>query len=169
MESDTYAADLVSVVGSLDLKHLSPDEDTSAYRSDLLMVVASLLRRQPKRNRLSHFPALSEEHRWVRCCSSTCGDCTVPCSVVHLPPMDPDLYLTVIAILDPLSPDAQRIAPILQTLHAALSLDLTIYLNPVAKLSQLPASRCVSEGVCMCCQLYPLLPPASIAMSCNQN
>lgn len=64
IESDTYAADLVSVVESLDLKHLSPDEDTSAYRSDLLMAVASLLRRHPKkRNRLSQFPALSNEHR----------------------------------------------------------------------------------------------------------
>lgn len=58
-------------------------------------------------------------------------------------PLDPDLYLTVVAFLDPLSPDTQRFAPILQTLHAALSLDLTIYLNPVAKLSQMPLSRYV--------------------------
>lgn len=54
----------------------------------------------------------------------------------------------MVAILDPLSTDTQRFAPILQTLHAALSLDLKIYFNPVAKLSQLPTSGCVCMYVC---------------------
>lgn len=65
----------------------------------------------------------------------------VSCSALHLSPVDPDLYLTAVAILDPVSPDTQRFAPILQVLHTALSLDLTIYFNPVPKLSQMPISR----------------------------
>lgn len=65
-------------------------------------------------------------------------------SVLHMPPLDPDLYLTIVAVLDPLSSDTQRFAPILQVLHTALSIDLTIYFNPVAKLSQMPVSRYAS-------------------------
>lgn len=76
-------------------------------------------------------------------------------SVVHLSPFDPELYLTVIAVLDPLAPETQRFAPILQALHAALSMDVTIYLNPVAKLSQLPMTR--SEQV---------IPPSFPALQC---
>ena len=65
------------------------------------------------------------------------------CSVLHVSPLEPELYITLVAVLDPLSPDTQRFAPILQTLHAAFSTDMTVYLNPRSKLSQMPVSRSV--------------------------
>lgn len=67
MESETYAAKLASVVGSLKIQDLLPDEDTSSYRSDLVMKLASLLRSQPKKNRLSQLPSLSGDQRCVKC------------------------------------------------------------------------------------------------------
>lgn len=65
MESEICAASIASVVSSLNVKELSPDEDTSSYRSDLVMKLASLLRRSPRRNRLSQLPVLSAHHRFV--------------------------------------------------------------------------------------------------------
>lgn len=65
MESDAYAADLASMVGSLNMRNLSPDDDTASYRSDLVMKVASLLRRLPRKNRLTELPTLSDQHRLV--------------------------------------------------------------------------------------------------------
>lgn len=64
-ESETYAASLVTMVDGLRISSLSPDEDTASYRSDLVMRVASLLRKHPRRNRLSHLPTLSDKHRFA--------------------------------------------------------------------------------------------------------
>lgn len=66
MESETYAAKLAAVVGDLNIKELSPDEDTSSYRSDLVMRLASLLRSQSKKTRLSQMPSLSGHLRCLR-------------------------------------------------------------------------------------------------------
>ena len=63
VESETYASSLMSMVDSLSMKDLSPDEDTSSYRSNLVMKLASLLRKHPKRNRLSKLPSLLDQHR----------------------------------------------------------------------------------------------------------
>lgn len=70
MESQSYAAHLMTLVESLSVNNLAPDEDTASYRSDLLMKLASLLRSQSKRNRLSHFPSLSSDHRFTWSISS---------------------------------------------------------------------------------------------------
>ena len=59
-------------------------------------------------------------------------------SLVHLPSSDPDLELQLVAFIDPLSPTAQRIAPLIQTLHTATSMDVKLYLNPISKLSEVP-------------------------------
>lgn len=63
IEGEKYANELVGVVEKLEVSELSPDDDTPAYRSELLMKIASLLRSAPKRTRLSHIPALSNKHR----------------------------------------------------------------------------------------------------------
>lgn len=63
MEAEAYASNLASVVGDLSMKGLSPDDDTTAFRSDLIMKLASLLRNQPKKNRLSQLPVLSGHFR----------------------------------------------------------------------------------------------------------
>ena len=64
-ESKAYAASLVDVVDGLRIKDLSPDDDTSIYRSDLVMKLASLLSSRPERSRLSKMPKLLAKHRSV--------------------------------------------------------------------------------------------------------
>ena len=64
-ESQAYATSLVAMVDTLKINQLSPDDDTSNYRSDLVMKLASLLRNRPKRNRLTKMPELLNKHRSV--------------------------------------------------------------------------------------------------------
>ncbi len=64
-ESQAYAADLVAMVNALKINQLSPDDDTSSYRSILVMKLASLLRSRPKRNRISEMPKLLDKYRFV--------------------------------------------------------------------------------------------------------
>lgn len=67
LESDNYASGLVTLVEELQVIGLSVDDDTSLFRSDLVMKIASLLRSAPRRRRLSELPKLSSEHRQVGC------------------------------------------------------------------------------------------------------
>ncbi len=69
--------------------------------------------------------------------------CVYVCSGLQLSARDPERSLRMVAVLDPLSPDTQHLAPVLQTLHAALSLELSVYFNPVEKLSELPVKTYV--------------------------
>jgi len=49
--------------------------------------------------------------------------------------------IDVVAVVDPLSRTAQRLAPLLRLLRSALNCDLKIVMNPKAKLSELPLKR----------------------------
>ena len=86
---------------------------------------------------------------------------SLPCSGVHLPSSDPDLELRLVAYLNPLSPGAQQLAPLIQTLYTATSVSVDVYLNPVGKISAVPIKRfvclsifisiylCVALSVCL--------------------
>ena len=62
-------------------------------------------------------------------------------SYVHITPAIPGASLEVMAYLDPLSSQVQRIVPLLHTLHSVLAVDIHLYLNPQHKLSELPIKR----------------------------
>eukprot|EP00730_Choanoeca_flexa_P004162 TRINITY_DN11618_c0_g3_i1.p1 TRINITY_DN11618_c0_g3~~TRINITY_DN11618_c0_g3_i1.p1 ORF type:complete len:1253 (+),score=421.02 TRINITY_DN11618_c0_g3_i1:1104-4862(+) len=47
----------------------------------------------------------------------------------------------VLALLDPASAEAQRIAPLLQMLHESTAVEITLILNPVVKVSEVPLKR----------------------------
>ncbi|VDK63050.1 unnamed protein product [Cylicostephanus goldi] len=49
--------------------------------------------------------------------------------------------MDVVAVVDPLSGSAQKLAPILDLLRKAVNCDLKIVLNPKGKLSELPLKR----------------------------
>ncbi len=63
MESGSYAASLASAVEGVSVRDVSPDEDTASFRSDMVMKLGSLLRSQPRVNRISQFPTLSGKTR----------------------------------------------------------------------------------------------------------
>lgn len=55
-------AEAVGGVGGVGVEGLEADDDTAAFRSDLTMKVASLLRSQPKQRRIPP-PTLAGHHR----------------------------------------------------------------------------------------------------------
>ena len=62
-ESASHAAALLQTVEDIEVESLAPDDDTVQFRSELLMKVASFLRSQPRKRRLSQLPQLDGNHR----------------------------------------------------------------------------------------------------------
>ena len=65
-----------------------------------------------------------------------------------MPPKDPKC-LQLLAFVDPLSEAAQKMAPLIEVLYKTTSINVTIILNPVKKVMELPAKRCVCVCVCV--------------------
>ena len=131
LESSTHGAALLEAVEGVELVGVAPDDDTSEYRSDIVMGVASLLRSEPKRRRIPSELDLLTKH-----------------SVLHLPPSSSSsedegegVSLSCVAVVDPLAPGTQWLAPLLQALHTAISLELLLVLNPQHGLSEMPIKR----------------------------
>lgn len=61
-ENSSHASAVAEAVGGVGVEGLEADEDTTAFRSDLTMKVASLLRSQPKQRRIPP-PTLAGHHR----------------------------------------------------------------------------------------------------------
>ncbi|XP_078402036.1 UDP-glucose:glycoprotein glucosyltransferase 2 isoform X2 [Cetorhinus maximus] len=88
--------------------------------SDLLMKVDALLSSMPK----------VESRRDVKLLQDQL-------SVVKIQPQD-GVFYEVVAILDPVSREAQRIAPLLMVLHRVINMKLKVLMNCRPKLSEMP-------------------------------
>ncbi len=64
VESVQYSHSLVELVNDLTVEEVDADDDTTSFRSELTMKLASLLLSQPKRRRLTSLPALKTKHRY---------------------------------------------------------------------------------------------------------
>ena len=62
MENSSHAHAVAEAVGGVAVGGVSPDEDTSAFRSRLALKVSSLLRSQPYQRRIET-PKLKDKHR----------------------------------------------------------------------------------------------------------
>ncbi|KAG1934951.1 UDP-glucose:glycoprotein glucosyltransferase 1 isoform X1 [Pimephales promelas] len=89
--------------------------------SDLVMKVDSLLSSQPKGEaRIEHTFA---EDRY---------------SAVKIRPKEEEVYFDVVAVLDPVTRDAQKLAPLLLVLKQLVNVNLRVFMNCQSKLSDLP-------------------------------
>uniref|UniRef100_A0A671PIT4 UDP-glucose ceramide glucosyltransferase-like 1 n=1 Tax=Sinocyclocheilus anshuiensis TaxID=1608454 RepID=A0A671PIT4_9TELE len=89
--------------------------------SDLVMKVDSLLSSQPKGEaRIEHTFA---EDRY---------------SAVKIRPKEEDVYFDVVAVVDPVTRDAQKLAPFLLVLKQLVNINLRVFMNCQSKLSDLP-------------------------------
>ena len=61
-ERSSHADAVATAVSSVEVEGLAADDDTSDFRSQLVMQVSSLLRSQPKHRRLA-VPQLKDKHR----------------------------------------------------------------------------------------------------------
>lgn len=63
-ENSSHAHAVTDAVGGVAVGGVSPDEDTSAFRSRLVLKVSSLLRSQPQQRRIPR-PSLKQKHRLI--------------------------------------------------------------------------------------------------------
>ncbi|RXN01960.1 UDP-glucose:glycoprotein glucosyltransferase 2 [Acipenser ruthenus] len=89
--------------------------------SDLVMKVDALLTSAPK----------GETRRDVRFIKDEL-------SVVQLPPREDEVYYDVVAVVDPLTREAQKVAPLLIVLGQVINMKLRVFMNCKPKLSERP-------------------------------
>ncbi|KAM8953224.1 UDP-glucose:glycoprotein glucosyltransferase 1 [Pelodytes ibericus] len=100
------------------IQKLGVEED---HASDLVMRVDSLLSSQPKgEGRIEY--QLSEDHH----------------SALKLRPKEGMTYFEVVAVVDPVTKGAQRLAPLLLVLNQILNMNLRVFMNCQSKLSEMP-------------------------------
>lgn len=89
--------------------------------SDLVMKVDALLSSQPKGEARIEYQLLEDRH-----------------SVLKLRPKEGLTYFDVVAIVDPVTREAQRLAPLLMVLSQVINMNLRVFMNCQSKLSDMP-------------------------------
>uniref|UniRef100_A0A3P9NG26 UDP-glucose ceramide glucosyltransferase-like 1 n=1 Tax=Poecilia reticulata TaxID=8081 RepID=A0A3P9NG26_POERE len=89
--------------------------------SDLVMKVDALLSSQPKGESRIEYGFSDDRH-----------------SAVKIRPKEGDVYFDVIAVVDPVTRDAQKMAPLLSVLKQLVNVNLRVFMNCQSKLSDMP-------------------------------
>ncbi|XP_010566515.1 PREDICTED: UDP-glucose:glycoprotein glucosyltransferase 1 isoform X3 [Haliaeetus leucocephalus] len=100
------------------IQQLGFEEDLA---SDLVMKVDALLSAQPKGEARIEYHFFEERY-----------------SAVKLRPKEGETYFDVVAIVDPVTRDAQRLAPLLLVLNQLINMNLKVFMNCQSKLSDMP-------------------------------
>ncbi|XP_068089370.1 UDP-glucose:glycoprotein glucosyltransferase 1 [Hyperolius riggenbachi] len=100
------------------IQKLGVEED---HASDLVMRVDSLLSSQPKGEGRVDYLLTEDEH-----------------SVIKIRPKEGMMYFEVVAVVDPVTKAAQRMAPLLLVLNQILNMNLRVFMNCQSKLSEMP-------------------------------
>ncbi|XP_032403385.1 UDP-glucose:glycoprotein glucosyltransferase 1 isoform X2 [Xiphophorus hellerii] len=89
--------------------------------SDLVMKVDALLSSQPKGESRIEYGFSDDRH-----------------SAVKIRPKEGDVYFDVVAVVDPVTRDAQKLAPLLSVLKQLVNVNLRVFMNCQSKLSDMP-------------------------------
>ncbi|XP_028293284.1 UDP-glucose:glycoprotein glucosyltransferase 1 isoform X2 [Gouania willdenowi] len=89
--------------------------------SDLLMKVDALLSSQPKGDARVEYGFADDHH-----------------SAVKLRPKEGNMYFDVVAVVDPVTREAQKLAPLLLVLKELVNVNLRVFMNCQSKLSEMP-------------------------------
>uniref|UniRef100_UPI0037E97DDD UDP-glucose:glycoprotein glucosyltransferase 1 n=1 Tax=Semicossyphus pulcher TaxID=241346 RepID=UPI0037E97DDD len=89
--------------------------------SDLVMKVDALLSSQPKGEARVESDFADDRH-----------------SAVKIRPKEGDVYFEVVAVVDPVTRDAQKLAPLLLVLKQLVNVNLRVFMNCQSKLSEMP-------------------------------
>uniref|UniRef100_A0A8D2IVX3 UDP-glucose ceramide glucosyltransferase-like 1 n=1 Tax=Varanus komodoensis TaxID=61221 RepID=A0A8D2IVX3_VARKO len=100
------------------IQQLGVEEDLA---SDLVMKVDALLSAQPKGEARIEYHFFEDKH-----------------SAVKLRPNEGETYFDVVAVVDPATREAQRLAPLLMVLNKLINMNLRIFMNCQSKLSDMP-------------------------------
>ncbi|EHB15938.1 UDP-glucose:glycoprotein glucosyltransferase 1 [Heterocephalus glaber] len=89
--------------------------------SDLVMKVDALLSVQPKGDARIEYQFFEDKH-----------------SAIKLRPKEGETYFDVVAVVDPVTREAQRLAPLLLVLTQLINMNLRVFMNCQSKLSDMP-------------------------------
>ncbi|KAM9341689.1 UDP-glucose:glycoprotein glucosyltransferase 1 [Symphorus nematophorus] len=89
--------------------------------SDLVMKVDALLSSQPKGEARVEYGFADDRY-----------------SAVKIRPKEGDVYFDVVAVVDPVTRDAQKLAPLLLVLKQLVNVNLRVFMNCQSKLSEMP-------------------------------
>ena len=105
------------------------DQASVAWRSDVLMLTVA---------HLTKMAQASQEASSGRQVQLQSGDIPCGAACIQLPGSGVGAAMELVAILNPLSKEAQRFTPIMLALQEALGLTITLHLNPDLKMSEFP-------------------------------
>uniref|UniRef100_A0A670I5Q3 UDP-glucose ceramide glucosyltransferase-like 1 n=1 Tax=Podarcis muralis TaxID=64176 RepID=A0A670I5Q3_PODMU len=100
------------------VQELGVEEDLA---SDLVMKVDALLSAQPKGEARIEYHFFEDRY-----------------SAIKLRPKEGETYFDVVAVVDPATRDAQRLAPLLMVLNKLINMNLRVFMNCQSKLSDMP-------------------------------
>uniref|UniRef100_A0A8D1SIS7 UDP-glucose glycoprotein glucosyltransferase 1 n=2 Tax=Sus scrofa TaxID=9823 RepID=A0A8D1SIS7_PIG len=100
------------------IQQLRVEEDVA---SDLVMKVDALLSAQPKGDTRIKYQFFEDRH-----------------SAIKLKPKEGETYFDVVAVVDPVTREAQRLAPLLLVLTQLINMNLRVFMNCQSKLSDMP-------------------------------
>uniref|UniRef100_A0A8D1Y760 UDP-glucose glycoprotein glucosyltransferase 1 n=1 Tax=Sus scrofa TaxID=9823 RepID=A0A8D1Y760_PIG len=100
------------------IQQLRVEEDVA---SDLVMKVDALLSAQPKGDTRIKYQFFEDNH-----------------SAIKLKPKEGETYFDVVAVVDPVTREAQRLAPLLLVLTQLINMNLRVFMNCQSKLSDMP-------------------------------
>lgn len=122
-DMDLYARKIRDQVDDMKFEDLSADDDTSEFRSDIIMKASSALISREKRSR-QEISFKGSDH-----------------SIMNIKPNQEGACFDVVVVVDPLSKAAQKIAPILMVLQNVTNVNIKLAMNSREKLSELPLNR----------------------------
>uniref|UniRef100_A0A452SBT4 UDP-glucose ceramide glucosyltransferase-like 1 n=1 Tax=Ursus americanus TaxID=9643 RepID=A0A452SBT4_URSAM len=100
------------------IQQLRVEEDVA---SDLVMKVDALLSAQPKGDARIEYQFFEDSH-----------------SAIKMRPKEGETYFDVVAVIDPVTREAQRLAPLLLVLTQLINMNLRVFMNCQSKLSDMP-------------------------------
>uniref|UniRef100_A0A671SUV3 UDP-glucose:glycoprotein glucosyltransferase 2-like n=1 Tax=Sinocyclocheilus anshuiensis TaxID=1608454 RepID=A0A671SUV3_9TELE len=103
------------------IKQMNLNAQKYAVASDLIMKVDALLTVSPKGEARKDVKFLKDKH-----------------SVLQLAQREDEVFYDVVAIVDPLTRDAQKLAPLLVVLGQVVNMKVQVFMNCRAKLSEMP-------------------------------
>lgn len=110
---------IYEIIDGAEWSYVDPDELTSNFYSDLIMLVSSAMSNRERSPDRAHFEILNAKHSAIILNSGN--------SSIHID-----------AVIDPLSPSGQKLAPLLLILWKRIQPSMRIVLNPMSSLVDLP-------------------------------
>ncbi|OEL35788.1 UDP-glucose:glycoprotein glucosyltransferase [Dichanthelium oligosanthes] len=119
MEYDLRTRYIYEIIEEVEFAGVDPDDLTSQFYSDIAMLVSSSMSVRERPSERAHFEILHAEHSAIKLNNEN--------SSIHID-----------AVIDPLSPTGQKLAPLLRILWKQIQPSMRIVLNPISSLADLP-------------------------------